>query len=103
MRDPSWLKDPLWRAKEHMRSVAHVLRTRRGSGAVIVASRVNFVVSRKSGGAVRAPGNTGDKRVKRKRGTTGTRKRKIRTASAEHDRHTRTARTGRSGRHTRDC
>ena len=44
-----------------MRSVAHVLRTRHGSGAVIVASR-------KSVGAVRAPGNAGDKRVKRKRG-----------------------------------
>ena len=44
-----------------MRSVAHVLRTRHGSGAVIVASR-------KSGGAVRAPG-AGDQRVKRKRGS----------------------------------
>ena len=62
MRDPSWLKDPLWCAKEHMRSVADVLRTRHGSGAVIV-------VSRKSGGVVRAPGNAGDKRVKRKRGS----------------------------------
>ena len=62
MRDPSWLKDPLWCAKEHMRSVAHVLRTRDGSGAVVFASR-------KSGGAVRAPGNGGDKRVKRKRGS----------------------------------
>ena len=63
MRDSSWLKDPLWCAKKHMRSVAHVLRTRHGSGAVIVASRktgtVNFVVSRKSGGAG-APGNAGD-------------------------------------------
>ena len=72
MRDPSWLTDPLWCPKEHMRSVAHVLRTRRGSGAVIVVSRkigtANLVVSRKSGGAVRAPGNAGDKRVKRKRG-----------------------------------
>ena len=62
MRDPSWLKDPLWCAKEHMRSVAHVMRTRHGSGAVIVAPR-------KSGGAVRAPGNVGDKRVKRTRGS----------------------------------
>ena len=56
-----------------MRSVAHVLRTRHCSGVVIVASRktgtVNLVVSRKSGGAVRAPGNAGDKRVKRKRGS----------------------------------
>ena len=56
-----------------MRSVAHVLRTRHGCGAVIVASRktgtVNLVVSQKSGGAVRAPGNAGDKRVKRKRGS----------------------------------
>ena len=38
----------------------------------MVASRktgtVNLVVSRKSGGAVRAPGNAGDKRVQRKRG-----------------------------------
>ena len=59
--------------KEHMRSVARVLRTRHGSGAVFVASRkigtVNFVVSRKSGGAVSAPGNAGDKRVKRKYGS----------------------------------
>ena len=55
--------------KEHMRSVAHVFHTRHGSGAVIVASRkigtVNLVVSWKSVGAVRAPGNAGDKRVKR--------------------------------------
>ena len=63
MRDPSWLEDPLWCAKEHMRSVAHVLRTRHGGGTV------NLVFSRKSGGAVRAPGNAGDKRVKRKRGS----------------------------------
>ena len=35
-----------------------------GSGAV------NLVVSRKSGGAVRDPGNAGDKRVRRKRGST---------------------------------
>ena len=28
MRDPSWHKDPLWCAKEYMRSVAHVLRAR---------------------------------------------------------------------------
>ena len=65
-------QDPLWCAKEHMRSVARVLRTRHGSGAVIVASpktgTVNLVVSRKSGGAVRAPGNAGDMRVTRKRG-----------------------------------
>ena len=71
VRDPSWLKDPLWCAKEHLRSVAHVLRTRHGSGAVFVASRKtgteNLVVSRESGGAVRAPGNAVDKRVKRKR------------------------------------
>ena len=44
-----------------------------GSGAVIVSSRkigfVNFGVSRESGGAVRAPRNAGDKRVKRKRGS----------------------------------
>ena len=60
MRNPSRLKDLSQCAKEHMRSVAHVLRTRHGSGAVIVASR-------KSGGGVRAPGNAGDKRVKRKR------------------------------------
>ena len=43
-----------------------------GNGAVIVSSRktgfVNFGVSRGSGGAVRAPRNAGDKRVKRKRG-----------------------------------
>ena len=42
------------------------------SGAVIVVLRktgfVNFGVSRESGGAVRAPGNAGVKRVKRKRG-----------------------------------
>ena len=72
MRDSSWLKDSLWCSEEHMRSVAHVLRTRHGSGALTVASRktgtVNLVVSRKSGGAVRTPGNAGDKRVKRKRG-----------------------------------
>ena len=44
-----------------------------GSGSVIVSSRktgaVNLVVSRESGGAVRAAGTAGDKRVKRKRGT----------------------------------
>ena len=56
------LKDPLWCAKEHMRSVEHILRTRHGNGAVIVASR-------KSDGTVKAPGNAGDKRVKRKRGS----------------------------------
>ena len=39
MRDPSWLKDPLWRAKEHVPSMAHVLRSRHGSGAVTVAAR----------------------------------------------------------------
>ena len=72
-RDASWLKDALWCAKEHVRSATHVLRTRYGGGAVIVASRkigtVNLVVSRKSGGAVRAPGNACGKRVKRKRGS----------------------------------
>ena len=39
----------------------------------MVASRktgaVNLVVSRESGGAVRAPGNAGDKSVKRQRGS----------------------------------
>ena len=53
--------------------MAHVLRPRHGSGAVTVASgktgTVNLVVSRKSVGAVRAPGNAGDTRVKRKRGS----------------------------------
>ena len=48
------------------------MHSQHGSGALIVSSRktgfVNFCVSRKSGGAVRAPGNAGDKRVKRKRG-----------------------------------
>ena len=39
------------------------MHSQHGSGAV------NVVVSRKSGGAVRAPGNAGDKRVKRKRGS----------------------------------
>ena len=45
MRDPSWLLDPLWCAKEYMRSVAHVLRARHGSGAVIVASRMTGTVT----------------------------------------------------------
>ena len=48
------------------------MHSQHGSGAAIVSSRktgfVNFGVSRESGGAVRAPGNAGDKRVKRKRG-----------------------------------
>ena len=48
------------------------MHSHHGSGAVIVSSRktgfVNFGVSRESGGAVRAPRNAGDKRVKRKRG-----------------------------------
>ena len=48
------------------------MHSQHGSGAVIVASRktgtVNLVVSRESSEAVRAPGNAGDKRVKRKRG-----------------------------------
>ena len=48
------------------------MHSQHGSGAVIVSSRktgvVNVVVSRKSGGAVRAPGYAGDKRVKSKRG-----------------------------------
>ena len=35
MRDSSWLKDPLWCAKEHMRSVAHVLRTRQYATRVL--------------------------------------------------------------------
>ena len=52
-----------------MRSVAHVLRTRHGSGDVLVASQktgtVNLVVSRKSGGEVRAPGKAGNKRIKK--------------------------------------
>ena len=39
------------------------MHSQHGSGAV------NLGVSRKSGGAVRAPGNAGDKRVKRKRGS----------------------------------
>ena len=39
------------------------VHSQHGSGAV------NLVVSRESGGAVRAPGNAGDKRVKRKRGS----------------------------------
>ena len=49
------------------------MHSQHGCGAVIVASRktgtVNLVVSRESGGAVRGPGNAGDKRVKRKRGS----------------------------------
>ena len=49
------------------------MHSQHGCGAVIVAPRktgaVNLVVSRESGGAVRAPGNAGDKRVKRKRGS----------------------------------
>ena len=48
------------------------MHSQHGGGAVIVASRksgaVNFV-SWESGGAVRAPGNAGDKRVKRNRGS----------------------------------
>ena len=48
------------------------MHSHHGGGAVIVSSRktgfVNFGVSRESGGAVRAPRNAGDKRVKRKRG-----------------------------------
>ena len=48
------------------------MHSHHGSGAVIVSSRktgfVNFGVSRESGGAVRAPRNASDKRVKRKRG-----------------------------------
>ena len=48
------------------------MHSQHGSGAVIVCLRktgfVNFGVSRESGGAVRAPGNAGDKRAKRKRG-----------------------------------
>ena len=55
-----------------VRKTAHAQRARHGSGAVIVAPRktgnVNLV-SCESGGAVRAPGNAGDKRVKRKRGS----------------------------------
>ena len=47
------------------------MHSQHGSGAVIVSPRktgfVNFGVPRESG-AVRAPGNAGDKRVKRKRG-----------------------------------
>ena len=38
------------------------MHSQHGSGVV------NLVVSQESGGAVRAPGNAGDKRVKRKRG-----------------------------------
>ena len=49
------------------------MHSHHGSGAVIGSSRktafVNFGVSRESGGAVRAPRNSGDKRVKRKRGS----------------------------------
>ena len=48
------------------------MHSQHGSGALIGISPktgfVNFGVSRESGGAVRAPGNAGDKRVKRKRG-----------------------------------
>ena len=48
------------------------MHSHHGSGAVIVSSRktgfVNFGVSRESGGAVRAPRNASDKRVKRKHG-----------------------------------
>ena len=48
------------------------MHSHHGSGAVIVSSRktgfVNFGVSRESVGAVRAPRNACDKRVKRKRG-----------------------------------
>ena len=48
------------------------MHSQHGSGAVIVASRktgaVNLV-SKESGGVVRATGNAGDKRVKRKRGS----------------------------------
>ena len=46
------------------------MHSQHGSGALIVVSRktgfVNFGVSRESGGAVTAPGNAGDKRVKEK-------------------------------------
>ena len=49
------------------------MHSQHGSGAVSVASRktgtVNLVVSRESVGAVRAPENVCDKRVKRKRGS----------------------------------
>ena len=49
------------------------VHSQHGSGAVIVASRktgaVNLVVSRESGGAVRAPGIAGDKLVKSERGS----------------------------------
>ena len=49
------------------------MHSQHGSGAVIVSSRktgaVSVVVSGESGGAVRAPRNAGDRRVKRKRGS----------------------------------
>ena len=58
----SWLKDPVVCAKECMYGASHHVHSQHGSGAV------NLVVSRRSGGAVRAPSNAGDKRVKRKHG-----------------------------------
>ena len=49
-------------AKECMYGASHHVHTQHGSGVV------NLVVSRRSGRAVRAPSNAGDKRVKRKHG-----------------------------------
>ena len=42
MRDPSWLKDPHWCAKEHTRSVAHVLRARQLSFIVPLCCVYSF-------------------------------------------------------------
>ena len=58
----SWLKTLPFAQKKCMYGAPHHVHSQHGSGAV------NLVVSRKSGGPVRAPGNAGDKRVKRKRG-----------------------------------
>ena len=49
--------------KECTYGASQHVHSQHGSGAVI------RVVSRESGGAVRAPGNAGDKRVKRKHGS----------------------------------
>ena len=56
-------QDPLCCAKECMYGASQHVHSQHGSGAV------NLVVSRKPGGAVKAPGNAGEKRVKRKRGS----------------------------------
>ena len=55
-------QDRLCCAKECMYGASQHVHSQHGGGAV------NFVLSRKSGGPGRAPGNAGDKRAKRKRG-----------------------------------